>query len=125
MGHPSTLNQQAIIPPPPVHPLSSLATIAIDLIWGMVEIAATLSIAALLALLPLILTCGAVCFIAVTLVQHYVAHDNWRESIAKGFVMGIIAAVPYSVAGTSVGVILLGWAGIHGFEKKIRNLLTS
>jgi hypothetical protein len=117
---------QTIIPPAPVHPLSSLVTVVIDMLWGIIELGATLSVAGLISLLPLIVTCGLTCFLSVTLTQHYVDRDDWGASISKGFALGILAAVPYPVTGTIAGVVLLGWAGIQVIETKIREfLLTS
>jgi hypothetical protein len=51
------------------------------------------------------------------MVQRYLAKDEWGASIAKGLVMGIVAGVPYPIAGTVVGAPLLVWAGIHQWVK--------
>ncbi|MBL8146884.1 MAG: hypothetical protein JNL34_10910, partial [Anaerolineae bacterium] len=48
----------------------------------------------------------------VTLIQHYVANDGWRSSVAKGFAMGLLAGAPWVVGGTLVGGLLLGWSGL-------------
>jgi hypothetical protein len=112
------MNSKAVIPEPPVHPLSALATIALDLIWTVIEIPVTLSVVGLSALLPLCLTLGLICSLAVSLIQRFVARDAWGASVAKGFVMGIFAGVPYPVMGTAIGILLAGWAGLHMIEKK-------
>jgi len=111
------------IPDPPIHPLSAFVTIVIDGLWGVLEIGETISIAALPALLPTMVAAALTGLIAVSLVQHFVAHENWGPSIAKGFVMGITAGVPYAVVGTILGGVLLGWAGIQGVEIVTRKLL--
>ena len=117
----ATATPRLIIPPAPVHPLSSLVTIAVDLLWAPFEAAATL--VALYALIPLILTCGATCFVSVMLIQRYVDHDTWKAAIAKAGAMGIVAGVPYAVVGTVAGGLLLGWAGIHSVEPFVRRYL--
>lgn len=114
-----------VIPPSPVHPLSSLVTIVLDLLWTGTELGATLSIVAAPGIIPLICTCAAACFFSVTLIQHYVDHDAWGPAIAKAIAMGIMAGVPYPVVGTSAGSVLLGWAGVHKIESHVRQLLTS
>jgi len=58
-----------------------------------------------------------VCTVATTLVQRYLAKDEWGPAIAKGLVMGIVAGVPFQVTGTVVGVPLLAWAGLHQWVK--------
>ena len=111
------------IPPTPVHPLSAFATIVVDWLWSMVEVPATLSVVGLGALLPIMLGSFATCFVSVFLVQRFVSHDGWGESIAKGVVMGIAAGVPYPVIGTSFGGVILVWAGVHEIEPAVRKYL--
>lgn len=115
-----TAEPRHITRPAPVHPLSSIVTIVLDQFWGVVEIGATLAVAALPALIPLILIIFVSCFVPVMLVQRYVDHDTWGEASAKASVMGIVACVPYPVIGTGVGALLLAWAGVHKVEQVIR-----
>jgi hypothetical protein len=103
--------------PPPLHILSALATIALDWIWFAVELPATISLAFLPSLIPLTLGLGLLNFVAVSLVQHYLADEAWGKALAKGLVMGIVAGVPYPVFGTAVGVPLATWAGIREVQK--------
>ncbi len=104
-------------PPPPLHILSALATIALDWIWFGIELPATLSLAFLPSLIPLTLGLGLLNMAAVTLVQHFLADEAWGKALAKGLVMGIVAGVPYPVFGTVVGVPLATWAGIREVQK--------
>lgn len=90
------------ITPPPIHPLAAFVTIALDGIFFVLEI---LNPFALIGI-------GFLGFAATTLVQRYIAQDSWGASLAKGLAMGIIAGVPYPVAGTAVGLPLLAWAGV-------------
>jgi chromate transport protein ChrA len=96
---------------PPIHPLAAFATIALDGIFGAFEIVDPF----LLAVTCIVV--GLLGFSATTMVQRYLAHDGWGTAIAKGLVMGIVAGVPYPIAGTVVGAPLLVWAGIHQWVK--------
>ena len=60
---------------------------------------------------------GLLGFLATTLVQRYLAKDEWGPALAKGLVMGIFAGVPYPIAGTAIGAPLLIWAGLHEWVK--------
>ena len=95
------------IPPSPIHPFAALATIVLDNLFAIPELAGP---EFWILTVPLI---GGISLLTTTMVQHYLAKDSWGESIAKGMVMGVIAGVPISVTGTAVGGILLGWAGLH------------
>ncbi len=95
------------IPAAPVHPLSALVTILLDNVFGAVEIVDPLLI------LLTSLTVGVVNTVTVTLVQRFLAKEDWGASVAKGLVMGVIAGVPFSVSGTAAGGLLLAWAGLH------------
>jgi hypothetical protein len=99
------------IPPAPVHPLAALATLVLDNLFTIPEIAGP---ELWVFTVPLI---GGISLLTTTLVQHFLAKDRWGESVAKGLVMGIIAGVPISVTGTAVGGILLAWAGLHEWVK--------
>jgi len=99
------------VPPPPVHPLTALATIALDSIFGVIEIFDPL------LLLLTSLAVGVVGAITSAMLQRFVAKEDWGPAIAKGLVMGILAGVPYPVTGTAIGVPLLAWAGMHQWIK--------
>ncbi|MDR3575951.1 MAG: hypothetical protein P4L50_18970 [Anaerolineaceae bacterium] len=102
------------IPPAPIHPLAALVTVVLDNVFGLPEIAEIVIPPAILLTSVIV---GSVCTISTTLVQHYLAKDEWGPSIAKGLAMGIIAGVPFPVTGTVVGVPLLAWAGLHKWIK--------
>src|SRR5512136_1845439 len=99
------------IPPAPIHPLAALATIVLDNVFGVVELVDPV------VLLFTSLGVGVLGTVSTSLVQHYLAKDNWGVSVAKGLVMGIIAGVPFQVSGTAVGAVLLGWAGASQWIK--------
>jgi hypothetical protein len=114
---PQTTQRLPLAPMPPLHIFSSLVTLALDWVWFMVELPASVSIAFLPALLPLSLVLGAIDFAAVTVVQHFLADEPWGKAAAKGLVMGILAAVPYPVFGTIIGAPLAAWAGVREVQK--------
>jgi hypothetical protein len=99
------------IPPAPIHPLAALATLVLDNVFGVVEIVDPL------VLVLTSVTVGVVGGVTTMFVQRYLSKDSWGASIAKGLVMGVIAGVPYQVAGTAIGIPLLTWAGLHEWVK--------
>jgi hypothetical protein len=99
------------VPPAPIHPLAALTTLVLDNIFGVVEIVDPL------ALILTSVSVGVVGAVTTMFVQRFMSKDTWGTSIAKGLVMGVLAGVPYQVAGTAVGIPLLGWAGLHEWIK--------
>jgi len=99
------------VPPAPIHPLAALATIVLDNIFGVFELVDPL------ALILTSVSVGILGAVTTTMIQHYLAKDEWGPSVAKGLVMGIFAGVPFQVTGTAVGIPLLAWAGLHELIK--------
>lgn len=97
------------ITPPPIHPMAAFATIALDGIFFFFFFEAVNPLA--------VLGIGALGFAATTMVQRFLDNDSWGAAIAKGLVMGIVAGVPYPVAGTAVGLPLLAWAGLSRWTR--------
>jgi hypothetical protein len=98
------------IPPAPIHPLAALATIVLDNLFTLPEIA----VATWVITIPVI---GGMGFLTTLFVQRFLSKDGWGASFAKAFVMGIISGVPFSVTGSAAGGILLAWAGLHEWVK--------
>ncbi|MFO0564315.1 MAG: hypothetical protein U0263_01560 [Polyangiaceae bacterium] len=99
----------------PVHPLSAILTIAIDCVWTIPELPMTATVVGLIVTsLASLVVAGFV----VMLVQKFVDEDSWGAALTKGLVMGVLAGVPYPVAGTLAGVGLLAWAGTKALAKK-------
>jgi hypothetical protein len=91
---------------PPIHPMAALATIALDGIFTLPELDPLL--------IPIVSpVVGILGFTVTMLVQRFLAKDEWGPAVAKGLVMGILAGVPYPIAGTVVGAPLLIWSGLH------------
>ena len=106
--------KKSAFPSAPIHPFSAITTIVLDNLFAPFDAIETVLPPTLLLSG---LAVGTINTLAVTLVQRFLAKDEWGEAIAKGVVMGIIAGVPYSVAGTATGALLLGWAGLHEWVK--------
>jgi hypothetical protein len=106
-----TIERRSALPAPPIHPLAALATIALDGFFAVFEIFDPLM------LLFISSGIGLLGFTATTLVQRFLANDNWGAALAKGMVMGVFAGVPYPIAGTVIGAPLLIWAGVHQWIK--------
>ena len=106
-----TIERRSPVSAPPIHPLAALVTVALDGVFGVIEIANPLT---------LLFTClgvGLLGLASTLLTQRYLARDDWGTAAAKGLAMGIFAGVPYPVTGTAIGVPLLVWAGLHQFIK--------
>ncbi len=102
------------VPAPLIHPMSALITLALDYIFAIPELLETIA-PPILVLTSL--GVGLIGAVASSLIQHYIAKDEWGPSVAKGVFMGIFAGVPYPVASTLIGAPLLVWAGLHQWIK--------
>jgi hypothetical protein len=111
-------DERSGFPEPPLHALSSLVTAALDGLWSVPEIVALVSIGGLPAIPVIMAGSGLTCLTAVTLVQRFVSRDGWGASFAKGFAMGVIAAVPFPFTGTAAGSLLLLWSGAYQLLKR-------
>lgn len=100
------------MPKSPVHAMSALLTLTLDLLWGGGEGVAALTGIGLLAV-PVLMAITFFCtLIGTLLVQKFIAKDGFGISAAKAFVLAILAGVPFPVTGTAVGVLLISWSGL-------------
>ncbi len=91
--------------PPFIHPVSALVLMAIDWLWTLAE----WKIITLVVTIPLsFITVG----VATSLIQRFVNHDTVGKSIAVGFLLGVLAAIPSPITGTFVGVLVLTLSGL-------------
>lgn len=100
-------------PPPPtppariiIDPLAALALIIVDNLWWIPEFV----VVDWLLTIPL---CFLSVFAITFLIQWRRVGDRRRVALVKALVLGLVAAVPWSVTGTPVGLALLAWAGIR------------
>ena len=100
------------MPKPPLHPFSALAAVAIDGGSTVAEFGATATVVGVLAVPVLIVVSGAVCFLAVALIERHVAGRSRRNALVAGAVMGLLAALPFLFAGGLAGIAMLVWAGL-------------
>lgn len=96
----------------PVHPLGAIIVLCLDYFWTLGEVG-TGATGVGIGLIPfLVIILGIIAFVGVFGIQKFVARDGILSSLSKAFAMAIIAAVPFPVASTAVGGILLSWAGL-------------
>jgi hypothetical protein len=95
-----------------------MVVIALDWVWTFVEAFSAFTLVGVLCLGFLSLVSGTLAFLAVYLIQYYIARDSVGSSFAKAIAMGIVVGVPFPVVGTAVGVPLLGWAGISELRQR-------
>lgn len=90
---------------PPIHPLAALLLLVIDNLWNLPEfLAIDWPITIPLSFLTV--------FVPTLLIQRLLKKNSVRRALGYGFLLGLIAAVPFSVTGTPVGLTLLAWTGL-------------
>lgn len=90
----------------PFHPWSAALLLAVDNLWALPDFA-------VITLAFTVPACFLMVFTGVFFIQHRQRDDSVGKALAKALLLAVIAAVPTSVTGTPVGLILLGWAGIR------------
>ena len=93
-------------PGPPVHPMASVLLIAIDSLWTFADFA----VASWIVTIPL---CFATVAIPTYIIQKQINQDTDRKAGRIALLLGGLAAVPYPIFGTPVGLGLLAWTGLH------------
>ena len=95
------------------HPLSAILTITADIaFFGADASSLGLDLPVSIALASLLTFAGSF------LIQKYTNKDNTGESFAKSAFLGIMAGIPMPIAGSTVGVFILGAAGLRMFSRK-------
>ena len=90
---------------PPIHALSALILVAVDSLWAVFEIAPPIWVIAIPG-------CFAAVFVPAYLIQRHLKNDSPGRAAAFAAVLGVLAAVPFPVTGTPVGLGLLAWTGL-------------
>ena len=89
----------------PIYALSALILVAVDSLWAAFDF-----------LPPLWIIVIPLCFLAVVvpcfLIQKYLKHDSNGRAFAFATLLGVLAAIPTPITGTSVGIAVLAWSGL-------------
>jgi len=107
-------------PRAPVHWLSGLVTFAIDSLWSIPEMIAAASVVGLVLVPILAIISGLCCFVAVLVIQRWVAKDGWGAAFIKGLVIGLIAAIPFPFVGSALGIVLHLWSIVQALADRGR-----
>jgi hypothetical protein len=91
---------------PPIHTLSALLLVAVDNLWLLADWAALLWAITI----PLSFLSVAV---PVYFIQRHMRGDSRGRAVAVSSLLGVVAAVPFSVTGSGVGLALLGYSGLR------------
>ncbi len=108
---------RAAISKPPLHPLSALATIAIDGLFTVVELAAAATVVGAVLVPVVVVISGLLCLAAIVAVERFVAGQDWNKALVAGVIMGLLAALPFFFVGGLAGLAVLIWAGLHASQK--------
>ena len=98
--------EQARSSEPPIHTLSALLLVAVDNLWLLADWAALLWVITI----PLSFFSVAV---PVYFIQRHMRGDSSGRAMAVSTLLGVVAAVPFSVTGSGVGLALLGYSGLR------------
>lgn len=92
----------------PIHALSALLLIAVDSLWAIFD-----------WLPPIWILTIPGCFLAVFvpcyLIQKHLKNDSTGRALAFATALGVLAAIPTPITGTSVGLGVLAWSGLGRF----------
>ena len=91
---------------PAIHPLAAVLLVIVDNLWLLADWAALLWVVTI----PL---CFLVVSIPSYLIQKHMNGDTTGRALAIGSLLGVLAAVPLSITGTTAGLIVLGYAGFR------------
>jgi hypothetical protein len=91
---------------PPIHTLSALLLVVVDNLWLLADWAALLWAITI----PLSFLSVAV---PVYFIQRHLRGDSRGRALAISALLGVVAAVPFSVTGSGVGIALLGYSGLR------------
>lgn len=87
------------------HPAAAAMLVLVDNFWMLPEFA----VATLWITVPL---CFLSVFVITFVIQRRFGRNAWAVAFAKALFFAVVAAVPFSVTGTPVGLAFLAWAGV-------------
>ena len=93
----------------PFHPAAAAMLVLVDNLWMLPEFMGALWITVPLSFLTV--------FAATLGIQRIWGRDRLLVAVAKALFFGMVAAVPFSVTGTPVGLALLAWAGVKRLSR--------
>lgn len=94
----------------PYHPAAAALLVLVDNLWMLPEFA----MATWLVTIPL---CFLSVFFITLVIQFTLGRNKFFASVAKALFFGIVAALPFSVTGTPVGLAFLAWAGVKRLSR--------
>jgi len=97
----------------PIHSLSALILIAVDSLWAIFDWVPPIWLFAI----PL---CFLAVFVPCFLIQRHLKGDSTGRALAFATGLGVLAAIPTPITGTSVGLGVLAWSGLGKFLSKRR-----
>ena len=89
----------------PIHALSALVMLGVDSLWAFFEWAPPLWFIAI----PF---CFVATFVPTFLIQQNLKKDSKARAAAFATLLGVLAALPFPIASTPVGLGLLAWTGL-------------
>jgi hypothetical protein len=104
-------------PKPPLHPLSALATIAIDGVSTVAELGAAASIVGIVLVPVIVIGSGLLSLGVVVALERYWARQAWKTALRAGTIVGVLTALPFFFVGGLAGLVVLLWAGIYEVQK--------
>jgi len=94
----------------PFHPAATALLILVDNLWMLPEFL----VATLWVTVPL---CFLSVFLVTLTIQRNLAGNSRSVATAKAMFFGLVAALPFSVTGTTVGLAFLAWAGVKRLSR--------
>lgn len=88
------------------HPAAAGLMILIDSLWGIPEFA-------VLTWPVTVVGCFVSVFVPSYVIQKRSHGDTAGKALLKALFLGVVAAVPMPIMGTSIGLALLAWFGIQ------------
>lgn len=99
---------------PPIHPLSALALVVVDNLWNLAEFA----VIDWVVTIPLSFV---TVFVPVFVIQKRLKRNTTAQALGWALLLGVLAAVPFSVTGTLAGSAILAWLGLNKWLGRPRN----
>jgi hypothetical protein len=105
-------NSEQSLPPKEqnlIHPISALLLVLIDSLWGLED----WNVLSWPVSIPLSFLSVA---IPTYFIQRFLKKDPVGKSATVALTLGVLAGVPFPIAGTAVGAIALGLAGLRSLK---------